>query len=77
MFWTEPWFWVFIIGFLVFLVFLIIYEAKRRGDVPTWLYVLGGLSYLIVLVGLVIYIASPGKKEVSVVKPVGRAVELE
>lgn len=75
----EAWFWLFLIGVLVFFVFLIFYEYYRKqSNTPVWVYVLAGVAPLIIVVGLVLYglhPIPPGKLIVEVIEePVAESV---
>ena len=51
----EPWFWVIIIGFIIFLVGAILYEFYRKRSTPWWVILILGLGVLLAIIGAIMY----------------------
>ncbi len=51
----ELWFWLFIIGIILFIASLIGYELSTIPDVPVWVWVLMSISLFLILIFVYIY----------------------
>jgi predicted membrane channel-forming protein YqfA (hemolysin III family) len=60
-FYEEIWFWVFIIGILLFIIGVIFYDYDRNTDsneTPFWVWVLLLLGVIMVIISLILYALS-------------------
>lgn len=53
--WKQGWFWLLIVGLMIFIIFSLVYEMTKDGKPTTWLWVFIFFSIILIIVGAILY----------------------